>query len=188
MGPTLFNVFVKDLFIHVTQTKLNASIGDHQIYHSNVDPLVLDRYICNDVEKANQWYSQNGMIVNAKKRQALIIDQTEHKFSFPVKCELDIFVMTIDNRLNFDKHISAVCNKINDQFNVMLRFSNIISKVTMLKMYNVFILPHFYYCFSVWHFCGTRNSEKLEAVNKSIISFIFNDYTFTTPLCLTRLK
>ena len=57
-------------------------------------------------------YSQNDMIVNAKKRQALIIDQTEHKFSFPVKCELDIFVMTIDNRLNFDKHISAVCNKI----------------------------------------------------------------------------
>ena len=116
------------------------------------------------------------MIVNAKKDQALIIDQTEHN------------VMTIDDRLNFDKHISAVCNKINDQFNVMLRFSNIISKVTLLKMYNVFILPHFYYCFSVWHFCGTRKSEKLEAVNKCIISFIFNDYTFTTPLCLTRLK
>ena len=127
MGPTLFNIFINDLFIHVTQTKLNTSVGDHQIYHSNVDPLVLDRYISNDVEKANQWYSQNGMIVNAKKRQALIIDQTEHKFSFPVKCELDIFVMTIDNRLNFDKHISAVCNKINDQFNVMLRFSNISS-------------------------------------------------------------
>ena len=165
MGPTLFNVFVKDLFIHVTQTKLNASVGDHQIYHSNVDPLVSDRYICNDVEKANQWYSQNGMIVNAKKDQALIIDQTERKFSFPVKCELDIFVMATDIRLNFDKHISAVCNKINNQFNVMLRFSNIISKVTMLKMYNVFILQHFYYCFSVWHFCRTRNSEKLEAVN-----------------------
>ena len=96
--------------------------------------------------------------------------------------------MTIDNRLNFDKHISAVCNKINNQFNVMLRFSNIISKVTMLKMYNVFILPHFYYCFSVWHFCGTRNSEKLEAVNKCIIRFIFNDYTSNYTTLLNKVE
>ena len=34
------------------------------------------------------------MIVNAKKHQALIIGQTDYKFSFPVKCELDIFGMT----------------------------------------------------------------------------------------------
>ena len=57
-------------------------------------------------------YSQNDMIVNAKKRQALIIDQTEHKFSFPVKCELDIFVMTIDNRLNFITNSRYVFVKI----------------------------------------------------------------------------
>ena len=69
--------------------------------------------------------------------------------------------MTIDNRLNFDNHISTACN---NQFNVMLRFRNIIFKDTMLKLYKAFILPHFYYCSSVLHFCGTRNSEKLEAV------------------------
>ena len=33
--------------------------------------------------------------------------------------------MTIDNRLNFDSHISTVCNKVNSKFNVMLRFRNI---------------------------------------------------------------
>ena len=52
----------------------------------------------------------------------------------------------------------------------MLLFSNIImSKDTMLEMFNAFILLNFYYCSSVWHFCGTRNSEKLEAVNKRIL-------------------
>ena len=95
MGPILFNIIICDLFFHVTQTKLNTYADDHQIYHSDVDPLVLDRYICNDFEKANQRYSQNGMIMNAKKHQALIIGQTDHKFSFPEKCKLDIFRMTI---------------------------------------------------------------------------------------------
>ena len=50
-------------------SKLNYT-DDHQIYHSDVDPHVLDTYICNDVEKANQWYSQSGMIVNIQKRRA----------------------------------------------------------------------------------------------------------------------
>lgn len=91
--------------------------------------------------------------------------------------------MTIDNRLNFDSHKSTVYNKMNNQFNVMSRFRNIISKDTMLKLYKAFILPHFYYCSSVWHFCGTRNTEKLEVV-KRILRFILNGYTshYTTLL------
>ncbi|CAH3153863.1 unnamed protein product, partial [Porites lobata] len=31
---------------------------------------------------------------------------------------------------------------------------------TLLKLYKAFILPHFYYCSSVWHFCGARNADK----------------------------
>ena len=128
--------------------------------------------------------NSDNLIVNAKKHQALIFGQTDHKFSFLVKYELDIFGMTIDNRLNFDSHISTVFNKVNNQFNVMLRFRNVISKDKMLKSYKAFILPHFYYCSSVWHFCGTRNSEKLETVNKCILRFILNDCTshYTTLL------
>ena len=101
-----------------------------------------------------------------------------------MKNELDIFGMTIDNRLNFDSHISTVCDRINNQFNVMLRLRNIMSKDTMFRLYKAFILPHFYFCSSVWHFCGTRNSQKLDAVNKRILRLILNDYTshYTTLL------
>ena len=127
-----------------------------QIYHSDVDPLVLPYYTCNDVEKANQWCILNGMIVNyARKHQALIRGQTDHQFCLPVNYELDIFGMTIDNILNFDSHISAVCNKINNQFNVMLRFRNTFSKNTMFKFYKTFILPHFFiivqYGIQLWY-------------------------------------
>ena len=47
----------EEMFSPVTQTKLNAYADDHQIYHHDVHPLVIDRYICDDVDKANQWYS-----------------------------------------------------------------------------------------------------------------------------------
>jgi len=62
------------------------------------------------------------MIVNETKHQALILGKTEHNFSFPVNNSIDISGMTIDNKLSFDDHVSVIYKKINNQFNVMLRF------------------------------------------------------------------
>ncbi|CAB4003053.1 Hypothetical predicted protein, partial [Paramuricea clavata] len=63
LGPTFFNIFINDLFYHVTQAKLNAYADDHQIYHSDIDPVALEKCVCDEVEVANQWYHNNGMII-----------------------------------------------------------------------------------------------------------------------------
>ena len=96
--------------------------------------------------------------------------------------------MEIDKRLNFSSHISNVCKKINNQLNVMLRFRKLISRGTLLKLYKAYILPHFYYCSSVWHFCGPRDAEKLEALNKRIIRFILGDYSSPYSSLLTKVN
>ena len=82
--------------------------------------------------------------------------------------------MEIDKKLNFSSHISNVCKNINNQLHVMLRFRTLIPRGTLLKLYKAYILPHFYYCSSVWHFCGARDADKLEALNKR---FILGDYS-----------
>ena len=128
--------------------------------------LILNNLKLHQQKKANQWYNDNGVIVNKTKHQALILGDTEYTFSFPVKESIDIFGMNIDNKLHFDKHVSSVCKKINNQLNVMIRFRKLLSKATLVKLYKAFILPHFHYCSSVWHFCGARNTEKLDALNK----------------------
>ena len=73
------------------------------------------------------------MIVNETKHHSLILGKTEHKFCFPVNDSIDIFGMTIDNKLSFDNHISAIYKKINNQFNVMLRFRKLIDKLLCLR-------------------------------------------------------
>lgn len=45
----------------------------------------------------------------------------------------------------------------------MIRFRKLISKAILVKLYKAFILLHFQYCSSVWHFCSVRNTEKLDA-------------------------
>ena len=63
---------------------------------------------------------------------------TDYKFSFPVEDSLDLLGMTIDNQLNFNKHVSLVCKKVNNQLNVMIRFHNLICTATKLKLYDAF--------------------------------------------------
>ena len=119
---------------------------------------ILNREI---IPYSNQWYSENGMIVNKSNHQALILGDTEHTFSSPVKDSIDIFGMTIDNKLQFHKHVSSICKKVNNQLKVMIRFIKLISKASLIKLYKAFILPYSYYCSSVWHFCGARNTDKI---------------------------
>ena len=59
----------------------------------------------------------------------------------------------------------------------MLRFRKLIPRDTLLKLYKAYILPHFYYCSSVWHFCCARDADELEALNKRILRFILGDYS-----------
>ena len=128
------------------------------------------------------------MIVNETKHQAIVFGKTDYSFSFPLKDSLDIFGINIDNRLRFDNYVSTICKKINGQFNVMLRFRKLISKDTLLRLYKAFIMPHFNYCSSVWHFCGARNTEKMDTLNKRILRFILQDYNSPYDSLLNKVN
>ena len=106
----------------------------------------------------------------------MILAKTEHKFSFPLRNSVELCGIDMDDKLFFDSCIFTTCKKKNNQFNVMLTFLKLISRYTLLRSYMAFILPHFNYCASVWHFWGARQKEKSDCLNKRILTFILKDY------------
>ena len=48
-------------------------------------------------------------------------------------------------------------------------------------------MPHFQYCSTIWHFCGARNSEKLEHLNKHALRIILSDIVSTYEVLLEKL-
>ena len=74
---------------------------EHQVYYSHNDRAVLEECVSQDVRVANQWYQENGMLVNESKHQGLVLGETDFGFSFPVQETLQIFGMEIDKKLNF---------------------------------------------------------------------------------------
>ena len=83
----------------------------------------------------------------------MIPGKTDHQFNFSVNDSVELFGVTIDKDLTFKQHVSALCNKVNNQFSVMTRFGELMSTETMLRLYKASILPQFYYCSMVWSVC-----------------------------------
>ena len=68
----------------------------------------------------------------------------------------------------------------------MIRFRKLVNTSIMLKLYKAFFLPHFQYCFVVWYFCSSRNSEKLGSLNKRALCVVFNDRESTYSQLLDK--
>ena len=52
-GPLFFNIFVNDLFYHITEVKLHAYADDEQLYDSDTDPKLFDRRLMHQLNIAN---------------------------------------------------------------------------------------------------------------------------------------
>ena len=187
LGAMFFNIFLNDLFYNIKDVKLHVYADDEQLYDCDCDPVALHLHIQREVQIANTWYAVNDMrIVNPDELHAMVLGSTNHQFSFKTEELLDLLGITIDNLLNFDKQISLICKKVNNQLSVMIRFRKLVNTSTMLKLYKAFVLQHFQYCSPVWRFCSSRNSDKLETLNKRILRVVFNDKDSTYCQLLER--
>ena len=69
--------------------------------------------------------------------------------------------------------------------NVLQRLSNLLDVKRCLVILKAFILCHFTYCSLVWHFCGAKNTAKLEKLNIRGIRFVYQDFTTSAEKLLS---
>ena len=109
-----------------------------------------------DLRNADEWFSNNGMIANARKYQAMVLGSTAHifqltanDFSIPVYDRIVLLEMTIDRDLMFHTYISQICAKVSNQVSVLSRFKNLVPMDTRCKPYisdtvlpcGIFVVP-----------------------------------------------
>ena len=83
LAPVIFTISINDLFYHIKRTKLKAYTDYYQMYYSERVPVALEGFLGKGVETANQWFNDNGLIVNETKHEALILADTDRiLFSF----------------------------------------------------------------------------------------------------------
>ena len=123
LGPILFNIFLNDLLSTLKLSDLFNFADDNSISTTsdNIDHLLLT--LKHEWELAVKWFKDNQMIVNPDKFQAMILQNSRNTKNYePVKLEIGstkietkntvkLLRITIDNKLNFEEHISELCKK-----------------------------------------------------------------------------
>ena len=122
LEPLLFNIFIKNLFYFIRDAQLlNFADGNTIATFSNsADDLITD--LQKESDNAIDWFCSNEMAVNSDKFQSIIIKRfgklknsyqlltEDHKIDS--KKSVTLLCLEIDNKLNFEEHVTALYQKV----------------------------------------------------------------------------
>ena len=87
-----------------------------------------------------------------------------------------VLCVDIDDKLNFNSHVSNMCNKAGRQLNVLQRLKGSLDYASRLSIYQSFIMSNFNYCPVVWMFTSKSSLPKLQDIKKRALRFVLDDY------------
>ena len=117
-GPLLFNIFINYIFLFIENTKITNYADDNTPYaiESNINNLI--KSLENDILLT--WFKTNEMKSNNDKCHLLIINNDNSSINIGEEeiigsKSVKLLGITIDNKLNFNKHVTNICIKANQK-------------------------------------------------------------------------
>ena len=123
LGPSLFNIFINDLLLSVTETDICNLADDNTIYAYDTNIAKVITRLQNDLNFALYRFSINGLVANPDKFQ-VIFPGTERSSNnvikigdliFPSTEEVKLLGITFDRQLTFYPHIQKMCTAEQNQ-------------------------------------------------------------------------
>ena len=185
LGPFLFNVFMNDLFLFIQNCKLYNYADDNSMIYSSPDINAILTNLKHDCKNAIKWFGNNSMEANPDKFQFMVLSsdpleqqkiEIENDITLLSESRVKLLGVIIDDRLQFNDHISAMCCRAARQLNALARISKHLDSKSKHIIYNSFVASNFNYCPLVWHFCGQVNNNKLEKLQERSLRIIHIDY------------
>ena len=186
LGPLLYNIFGNDLFYFISQSTLYNYADDNTMSYSHSDVNTVIDVLESDCKVAIEWFTSNFMQANPDKFQVLFLSPTSGN-NFPEHIQINnscvsrckqvkLLGVVIDDKLNFDKHVSAICAKASRQLNALSRIKRNFTYKQRIRIYETFILSNFNFSPLVWHFCSVASTRNMEKIQKRALKFLTENY------------
>ena len=184
LGPLVFNIFMNDFFLVNFNSLIYNYADDNTLALIGPDFDTVKYKMEVDAKKAVHWFNQNGMKANPEKFQVMFMGKNVPKrfkiCIYDINIEssenIEILGIILDTRLKFDLMVRQICRKVSCQINVLQRLRSKLDENSRMAAYNAFIMSNLVYCQIIWMYCGMKNINKLENLNKRALRFVNNDY------------
>ena len=182
LGPLLFNIFINDIFIFISNSSLSNYADDNTLYNFGFDTNKVLETLTEDFETVKKWYFDNYMVLNAKKchfmclgRNTINVDLSFQGITMKNTEEVEILGVTIDNKLCFDNHIKNLCVKASQKLGALSRMSNFLNHAEKSLIFNSMIKSHFNYCPLIWMFCSRTSNNRINKIHERSLRVLHLD-------------
>ena len=182
LGPLLFNVYMNDVFYFTDEDCLTNYADDTTPYAVETNKIILMKTLQNQSLALNQWFDNNFFKLNVKKCK-LIATSCEDEVSINIdgnnicgQKSVKLLGITIDNKLNFDEHITNICRKANLKLQALARISFFLNKTKLKTIMTAFIESQFSYCSLIWMFHSRKLNKKINRVHERSLRIVYKDY------------
>ena len=179
VGRLLFDFSINDLFFFIESSSIHNFPDDNTLsaWANKISDLI--NKLESDSNIAIEWFKMNKMIVNPDKLQAIVSNKKRSSLAntnFQVDNQViksvssvELLGIQIDDKLNFNLHISKICKSAANQLTHFLSFH---AKEVLINSY---IISNFNYCPLVWMFSSTQSLNKIENLQKRALRFLYDD-------------
>ena len=128
-----------------------------------------------------KWFNDNFFIMNADKCHLLI---TNHEEDISINIEGELIMgsktvkllgVKIDNMLQFDDHVSNICNKVSQKLHALARISNLMNKDKLKVILKAFIESQFSYCPLIWMFHSRTMNNRINRLHERALRLVYTD-------------
>ena len=170
LGPLFFNIFINDVTKCVRGVALRLYADDTTLYCSDLDPAVLAHRVNQGLETIRRWFEANGMVVNPRKTQAMVMgnrggyrmDLNLGGQTIEEAGSLKLLGFILDKRLTYQEQVRVSARKASQKAGALNRVKRILPERTLVTLYKAFVLPHLEYCSPLLISCDKGSETMLE--------------------------
>ena len=185
LGPLLFNIYLNDIFYFIKESNLTNYADDNTPYatEAKVDSIIIS--LQNDTSILMKWFNDNYFRMNTDKCHLLV---TNHEKDVSINIEgqiihgsksVKLLGVCIDNKLDFNEHLSNICKKVGKKLHALRRISNLMNKDKLRIIMKAFIESQFSYCPLVWMFHSRTLNNRINILHEKALRLVYNDHNLS---------
>ena len=203
LGPLLFCIYINDFPLSLSDKSVRCDLfaDDSNLHTKDKSITTIETSLQIAINDAASWAKNNKMILHPSKSKSMVITTRQKHQLAPLR--LNLFLQTvpieqvdrhkvlgviIDQRLNWDGHISQLCKKLSKNIYLLSKLAQVADHKSLLIFAHAHIFSHIDYASTLWDNASENSIKPLNSIYRRVAKLILKGDILSTNEKLKELS